>query len=67
MDFASVSLGSLLAKEPREKHMLEVEESCQAVSFMSVSREVLTRETLYLEDFFYSNLSKCKTRVNEAQ
>ena len=31
---------SLLAKEPCEKHMLEVKESCQATNFVSVSREV---------------------------
>ena len=37
---------SLLAIEPYEKHMLEVEESCQAVSFTSVSREGPTCEIL---------------------
>ena len=35
---------SLPAKEPREKQILETEESCQAVSFASVSREGLTCE-----------------------
>ena len=40
VDFAR----SLPAKEPREKHMLKAKESCQAVSFTSVSWEEPTIE-----------------------
>ena len=42
---------SLPVKKPCEKHILEAEESCKAISFASVSREGPTRETLCLEDF----------------
>ena len=37
---------SLPTKESREKHMLEAEESCQVVSFASVSQEGPTYEIL---------------------
>ena len=36
--FRECLVRSLLVKEPREKHMLEAEESCQAVDFASISR-----------------------------
>ena len=42
VDFASVLRE--VAKEPHDKHMLEVKESCQAVSFASVLREEPTHE-----------------------
>ena len=39
-----VSCEKLLAKKPREKHMLEAKKSCQAVNFASDSREGPTHE-----------------------
>ena len=37
-NFTTNSRGAYLAKRAHEKHMLEVEESCQVVDFTSVSR-----------------------------
>ena len=37
-NFATNSQEKYLAKKAREKHMLEAEESCQAVNFLNVSQ-----------------------------
>ena len=45
-NFATNSREKYPAKKAREKHMLEAEESCQAVNFASVSRVRLYHEIL---------------------